>query len=375
MKLSNYNMKQFSNLPLKFMAFFAGSAVLLSCSGEPNTSHESPAKPIPVTVARPTGNSGKGQIEASGQVEAIRSANISTRVMGFITQLPVKVGDRVHSGQLLFTVSSTDIRAKQSQTEAMIAQSDAALQNARKDYDRYTALYQQQSASAKELDLVTLQYQSAKANAAAARAMRNEVKAQMTYTTVTAPFAGTITQKLTETGSMATPGMPILTIEQEGGFQVSASIPENQIKMIKLGDAATLSIGAANETIMGKVSQINPSSQYTGGQYLVKIAIPAAAAKLVYAGMYVQVHLEVPVKSVIQDADNAVMVPLQAIVNRDQLTGLYTVSAQQTALLRWVRLGANTGDQVEVLSGLAQDEPFVLTAEGKLYNGAPVKIK
>lgn len=368
-------MKQISNLPLMFTAFLAGSVLLLSCAGEPNTPAESKATPIPVTIARPVGNAGSGVIEASGQVEAIRSANISTRVMGYITQLPVKVGDRVRAGQLLFTVNSTDIQAKQSQTEAMITQADAALQNAQKDFDRYTALYQQQSASAKELDMVTLQYQSAKANAAAARAMRNEVRAQMTYTTVTAPFAGTITQKLAETGSMATPGMPVLTIEQEGGLQVSASVPENQITRVKLGDVATLSVGSANETIAGKVTQINPSSQFTGGQYLVKIGIPAEAAKKLYAGMYVQVQLAAPAKVAAPNTSHTVMVPLQAIVNRDQLTGLYTISAQQTAMLRWVRLGATTGDQVEVLSGLAQDEPFVLSAEGKLYNGAPVKIK
>jgi RND family efflux transporter MFP subunit len=375
MTLSNYSMKQISNLPLKFTAFLAGSVLLLSCSGEPKTPDEAKEAPIPVIITRPMGNTGNGLIEASGQVEAIRSANISTRVMGYITQLPVKVGDRVRAGQLLFTVNSADIQAKQSQTEAMIAQADAALQNARKDYDRYTALYQQQSASAKELDMVTLQYQSAKANAAAARAMRKEVSSQLTYTSVTAPFAGTITQKLAETGSMATPGMPVLTIEQEGGLQVSASVPENQIKSVKLGDAATLSVGSANETITGKVTQINPSSQFTGGQYLVKIGIPAEAAKKLYAGMYVQVQLADQLKTPATNTSRAVMVPVKAIVNRDQLTGLYTVSAQQTALLRWVRLGATTGDQVEVLSGLAQDEPFVLSAEGKLYNGAPVKIK
>lgn len=368
-------MKQISHLSLKFMAFLAGSVLLFSCSGEPDAPAESKATPITVTLARPSGYAGGGTIEASGQVEAIRSANISTRVMGYITQLPVKVGDRVRAGQVLFTVNSEDIQAKQSQTEAMIAQADAALRNAQKDYDRYTALYQQQSASAKELDMVTLQYQSAKANAAAARAMRKEVSALLAYTTVTAPFAGTITQKLAEAGSMATPGMPVLTIEQEGGLQVSASVPESQIARIKLGDAATLSVGAANETITGKITQINPSSQFTGGQYLVKIGIPAGVAKKLYAGMYVQVHLATSVKAAASNDATGVMVPVQAIVNRDQLTGLYTVSAQQTALLRWVRLGATSGDQVEVISGLARDEPFVLAAEGKLYNGAPVKIK
>jgi hypothetical protein len=70
-----------------------------------------------------------------------------------------------------------------------------------------------------------------------------------------------------------------------------------------------------------------------------------------------------------------VIVPVSAIVERDQLSGLYTISENQTALLRWVRLGKNHGDQVEVLSGLGDNEKFILTAEGKLYNGVPVVIR
>jgi len=68
------------------------------------------------------------------------------------------------------------------------------------------------------------------------------------------------------------------------------------------------------------------------------------------------------------------MIPLAAIINREELTGVYTVSANNTALLRWLRLGKTYGDKVEVISGLSKDEQFVLSAEGKLYNGVSVKV-
>ena len=67
------------------------------------------------------------------------------------------------------------------------------------------------------------------------------------------------------------------------------------------------------------------------------------------------------------------MVPVSAIFYKDELTGLYTVSANHTALLRWVRLGKQMGNDVEVLSGLSKDEPFILSANGKLADGVPVK--
>lgn len=365
-----YSKLSFATVAITLAVFLA------SCSNKDTKLQEQQDTPILVQVAAPGGSSASGMIEASGQVESIRSANISTRVMGYITQIKVNVGDKVSAGQLLFSVSSNDISAKRTQTDAMITQADAAMQSAKKDFDRYTALYKQQSASAKELDAITLQYQSAKANADAARAMRNEVSAQLAYTTVVAPFAGTVTQKLAEAGSMASPGMPILTIEQAGGLQVSASVPENQIASVKLGDEAMMSIESAGKQISGKVTQINPSSQFTGGQYIIKLSVPSSESKQLYAGMYV--HVQIPIKNnmVTATADSgAVLIPVSAIINRDQLTGVYTLSTQNTALLRWIRLGSTMGDQVEVLSGLSKNESFIVSADGKLYNGAPVKIK
>lgn len=356
----------------------AGMFMLTSCSSRKSEPTDKKETPVIVELATAAGTSSTpGLIEASGQVEASHAANISTRVMGYITRMTVKAGDHVQGGQILFTVSSNDIIAKRAQTDAMIAQAEAAQKNAQKDLDRYTVLYKQQSASAKELEQVSLQYQSAKANADAAKQMRNEVSAQLAYTTVTAPFSGVVTQKLADAGSMANPGMPVLTIEQVGNLQVSASIPENLIANLKTGDEAVMLIESASKTIHGKIIQVNPSSQFTGGQYIVKISIPANDSKTLYAGMYVHVQIVVKEHAIITTIQNdgKIFIPLKAIINRDQLAGVYTVSSQNTAMLRWLRLGSTSGDQVEVLSGLAANEPFILSAQGTIYNGTPVTIK
>ena len=115
--------------------------------------------------------------------------------MGYITKLTVQVGDHVHKGQLIATISNNDIVAKRAQAEAMISEAEAALKNAQKDYDRFSALYKEQSASAKELDNVTLQYNSAQSRVESAKQMRNEINAMLAYTQLTAPFAGIVTQK------------------------------------------------------------------------------------------------------------------------------------------------------------------------------------
>ncbi|MFN8243071.1 MAG: efflux RND transporter periplasmic adaptor subunit [Ferruginibacter sp.] len=348
---------------------------ITGCSGDKQEAADNKnEKPVPVVVATAGASDFSAGIDVSGRVEAIQSANISTRVMGYITRVLVNTGDPVRQGQLLFTVNSTDILAKRAQTEAMIAQANAALANAQKDYDRFSVLYKQQSATAKELENVSLQYKAAQSGLNAARQMRNEVNAQLSYTNVTAPFSGVVTQKLQDAGSMATPGMPVLVLEQGGSLQVSASVSESQIAALHQGDEALLNIKSAGKVISGKITRISASSQATGGQYIIKISIPDADKKDLYSGMYVNVNIPVKNKPVPAAADNGVMVPLESIVNNNQLTGIYTVSSNNRAVLRWLRLGKQSGDKVEVLAGLGRNEAFIVKAGGRLYNGAPVSI-
>jgi len=365
----------FSKNTLQFITLSV-LVTLSSCSSKDNTDAiGNKDMPISVTVATPS--SGEEQnLNISGRIEAAQSANISTRVMGYITMLKVKAGDHVSKGELLASISNQDILAKRAQADAMIAQATAALKNAQKDYDRFNILFNQQSATAKELDNVTLQLASAKSSLEAAKQMRNEINAQLNYTNLTAPFSGIVTQKLADAGSMANPGMPLLTIEQVGSYQVSAAVPENTINQIHLGADAILSVSALGKTINGKVAQINQSSQFSGGQYIIKINIADNDKKGLYAGMYVNVTI--PLKQAVANPDKentAVLVPAASIENKDQLTGLYTISSNNTALLRWVRLGKTYGDKVEVLSGLAKNEQYIVSADGNLYNGAPIKIK
>ncbi len=349
--------------------FIPGLFLLAACSGGNGPqANENSSTPVNVTIATPSGNSPEG-ISASGQVEAEQTAAISTRIMGAITRIYVKPGDKVAKGQTLVTISSQDLFARKAQADAMIAAAEADLANAHKDYDRFTHLYNRQSATASEMDNATLRYKASKSKLDAAQQLRNEVDASINYTRLVAPFSGTVTQKAADEGSMAIPGMLLLSIEQSGQLQVSAAVSESDISRIKLNDKATIAIKATGSNIAGSVAQISPSSVATGGQYVVKISIPASAQKDLYAGMYVNVVIGQGAAPV----NEAVLIPVSALVQNDQFTGLYTMSSAHTALLRWVRTGRLYGDRIEVLSGLGRDEPFILNAEGKLYNGVPVR--
>jgi multidrug efflux pump subunit AcrA (membrane-fusion protein) len=160
-------------------------------------------------------------------------------------------------------------------------------------------------------------------------------------------------------------------VESPGGFEVVAKVAENNISGITVGTKAQILVKALDTTVTGKVTELSASAQNTGGQYLMKVELDKTDAKIL-SGMYATVRLET------ENADNGktlVTVPSKALVQKGQLSGIYTLGQDNVALLRWLRLGETYGDEVEVLSGLSKGETYIVSAEGKLYNGAKVTIQ
>ena len=200
--------------------------------------------------------------------------------------------------------------------------------------------------------------------------MKNEINAQFAYANITAPFSGIITSKNIKSGDMANPGMPLLSMETPKEFEVMAMVPETEISQIKTGTSVNVLVKSIDKTIKGKVTEVSTSAKNTGGQYLVKVDLEKTDANIL-SGMFTTVQF--PVSRNVKSA--MVLIPTDAIVKNGQLSGVYTVSQSNTALLRWLRLGRTYGDKVEVLSGLSASESYIISAEGKLFNGAKISIQ
>lgn len=325
---------------------------------------------IAVSVQTVSDNTNSPFLTSSGKVQATNSAQLSTRMMGFVTNVPVNVGDKVRKGQLLVAINNTDLQAKRAQVNAGITEVTAAFNNAEKDFKRFQNLFADNSASQKELDDMTAQFNMAKARLEGAKQMKNEINAQFAYSNITAPFSGVVTSKNVKKGDMANPGQPLVSIESPGNFEVIAMVPETEISQIKENTKVTVTVKSMNETVAGIVTEVSPSAQQTGGQYLVKIRLNKTDVN-VRSGMFATVAFPVEKKSTTQ----TILIPTEALVTQGQLSGVYTVSQSNTALLRWLRLGKTMGDQVEVLSGLQAEEQFITNANGKLYNGAKISIQ
>ncbi len=357
-----------------YTTFILGAIALQSCSSDKEKSVGLNEKPISVTVNKSGVSNDVSQATASGKLVAKNIVNVSTRMMGYITGMRVEVGQNVSAGQLLVSINSTDIQAKGGQANAQISQAKVNYNIAKKDYERFSNLYKTQSASQKELDDMKARYEMARAGLEAANQMKNEVNAQYRYTNITAPISGIITAKYAEQGDMASPGMPLLTIESPSSLQAQVLVSEQNITQITNGMPVQVTLKSLNKTVSGTVSEISKSAANTGGQYMVKINIANSSDLL--PGMFANVKF--PIKNsgkINQNFQESVSVPKPALVENGQLTGVYVVSSQNTAVLRWVKVGKNFGDQVEILSGLQPNETYILTSNGRLFNGAKVQLK
>ncbi len=351
------------------IGLLALSLLVIGCGTDDKKTIANNETAVGVSVSSVSTDSNNPFVTASGKVEAAKSTNISTRMMGYVDKIYVKVGDKVRSGQLLISVNNADVAAKLAQVNAGITEAQAAFDNAQKDYTRYTSLYKENSASQKELDDMTSRFKMARARLEAARQMKNEVNAQLSYANIRAPFNGVVTNKFINTGDMANPGMPLLEVESPGTYQVLAMVPESEILDIQKNNKVDVQLKTLDKIVGGEITEISTSARNTGGQYMVKVLLDASDANIL-SGMYATVQFPVA-----QEASKAIMIPNDALVHRGQLTGIYTVSQNNTAVLRWVRLGRTFGEKVEVLSGLSADEEYIIKAEGKLYNGVKVSVQ
>ena len=352
-------------------AFIALSIIMTNCGSKDKTALQNNTAPISVVVSAVQSNENNQFLTASGKIEATNSANLSTRMMGSVNKVYVNVGDKVRKGQLLISINNADLQAKRGQINANITEATAAYTNAEKDYDRFKSLFAENSASQKEMDDITAHYEMAKARLEGANQMKNEINSQFAYSNITAPFSGVVTNKFIEAGDMANPGMPLIAIETPGKFEVTAMVPENDISQIKSGTNVNVIVKSLYQTLKGKVTEVSTSAKNTGGQYLVKVQLERTDAKIL-SGMFTTVQFPIENKT---DKVSTILIPKSAIVTHGGLKGVYTISEQNTALLRWLRLGKTYRDQIEVLSGLSAGEQYISSANGKLENGVKISVQ
>lgn len=301
-----------------------------------------------ITVA---GQTSQRQVEVAGAVEAVQRATIAAKISGVIEELPVALGTVVKKGALLAKISAGEITARLSQAETQLAQ-------AQRNFEREKRLLEKDASTRETVKSLEDAYRVAEAGASEARAMRN-------YAMISAPFGGIITQKMINTGDLATPGTPLLVLENTEQLQVVAAAPEGMALKIKQGDTLPVSVPAAEFSQTGTVTEISPSSDTSSRTAQLKLRIEGDAS--LRPGQYARVALPGGA------AVNTFLVPETALFRFGQMERLFVVQ-ENTAHLRLVRSGEHRDGQVEILAGLNGGEQVVAQGGERLVDGQPVRI-
>lgn len=310
-----------------------------------------PQKVIQATVIEATSAPVPIRVEVTGQVAPIFQATLSSRIQGTIDRLLVRDGTRVSKGQLLIQLDSRDLQAE-------LARMNAEVDNAKAHLDRMSQLYTQDAVSKQEMENATRGYRVAEAS-------RKSVEAQLSYTTVRAPFDGVITEKHVEAGELASPGQPLLKLEDPWRLRLEATVAEGDLKALSRGDQIPVLIDAfGTQALIGTLTHVLPAGDPRTHTFMVKLELPKTAG--LKAGMFGRFPLD-------KGMTQTILVPSIAVVERGELTSLFAVGEDRIARLRWVKVGRRFEKQVEILSGLNEGER-ILTDGSRGVDGAVVQV-
>jgi len=303
----------------------------------------------------------------SGNLEGIRRVTLSSKIMGPIMDMPVTEGSLVSRGQVLVRIKSDDLSAKRAQVQANLVEAQAALHNIEVNYQRVKSLYDNKTATQKEMDDVEMAYRMAQARVSAVEEMEKEIADVEAFGDLISPIQGTVVRKLLEPGDMAVPGMPILVIEDLGRMRAAIQVPESEIGFFKKGRKVKVRVGAVeNKPLSGTVDEVNPGGNPMSRQFDVKVLLDSPDSDL-RSGLYAQVILN-------EGTESNVMIDESMIHQRGQLDGIYVASKNSEALLRWIKTGRREDNRVEVLAGLVPGEQLIVESDGRLYDGCKIEV-
>ncbi|MCA6574015.1 MAG: efflux RND transporter periplasmic adaptor subunit [Pseudanabaena sp. M57BS1SP1A06MG] len=389
-----------------------GTWAILQMNRSPHSLETTTAQAIAVSTMTLKSQSITNTLELSGSIRPVEQATLSTRVMGRITALSLESGDRFRKGDVLASIDVMDINAQTGQAQLGVAQAQAevfrsqaslnqlesqkleaqsALRLAQVTQSRMSRLQAEGAVSQSVLDDANTALEQARARvaqseagirqsqaaidqtqAAVSRAELSVISSDISasYGTIIAPFDGVVVQKMAYEGEMAAPGTPLLKVENPNKLELEISVPEENLRLVRVGQSVKVQFDAVNQTINGTIQQIVPAANAQSRSFLVKI--PLNNSSKLISGMFGRIALPLGANK------ETLLVPTKALIQRGQLQGVYVVESTEEkaiAVLRWVKTGKPQNEQIEIVSGLKTGDRIITSNIVQLSDGQPVAVR
>lgn len=381
------------------------SSSITSCARNGGAETSAPDVPVvpAVKVARADLSNG---LVLTAEFIPFQEIDVMAKVSGYIREINVDIGDRVHQGQHLATLEIPEMQDDLAKAAAATDEADAELATARDEQRRAESAHgiahlsysrildvskrepglvpQEDVDEANSRDLVAeAQVSAAKSRIAAAeqhirvaQAEQARLKTMFQYAIITAPFTGVITKRYANTGSLIQAGtssqtqaMPVVRLAENGLLRLDLPVPESDVPLVRLGEQVDVKVSALHRTFPGKVARFADEVDESTRTMKTEVDVPNPDLVLV-PGMYAEVDL------ITDQRKNVIAVPVEAVEGAGDSATVYTVQPSGAIRIVPVRLGIQTARQVEVRSGaLSEGDTVIIGSRAGLKAGIKVQPK
>lgn len=349
------------------------------------TRKEAPQEEITTVSAIPVSQSNVEIYgEYVGHIRAQQFVEVHARVEGYLERMLFAEGTYVKKGQVLFVIDPRQYRAKVDKASAQLKKDEAQARKAQHDLERIRPLYKQNAASQLDLDNAVAAYESAKASVAMSKADLSQAQLELEYTVVRAPISGNIGERFVDLGTLVGTGgkSQLATVVKSDTVLVDFSMTaldylKSKERNVNLGQQVAnrswqpyITITLADNSqypYKGLVDFADPQVDSQTGTFSVRAEMPNPQHVLL-PGQFTKVRLLLDVR------ENAVTVPMKAVILEKGGAYIYVVRKNNTVEKRFIELGPEQGNQVVVERGLVAGEQIVTEGYHKLQPGMKVKI-
>jgi len=326
---------------------------------------------MPVSVIHPQSGTAQLSVKIPANLQGYTEAPIYARTNGYIKRWLVDIGAHVTQGQLLAEIETPELDQQLRQAEASQAQIQANLDLARITAARYEGLLNVDGVSKQEVDQTHGALQANEANLKAALATVNQLKEMQSFEKVTAPFAGTITGRYIDTGSLISAGTNTMLFRliEISTLRVYANVPEAYSSDIRPGILADVEVPeVAGKKFPGKVVRIAGAVDPTTRTMLTEVYVPNPTEVLI-PGEFGEVTFH------LRSSRRTVVIPSNTLLFRAQGPQVALVQGDSKVHLQNIQLGRDLGNSLEVLAGLQAQDSVIANPSDAITEGALVEVQ
>lgn len=343
------------------------AALMLSCGNHEAETVKPDRSPVSASLVKVEVDSEARPIEVTGFVMPDRETFLSSRAMGPVVAVHIAAGDRVNDGDTLLEIQQDLSHGQLAQAQGAKAQAEAALSLAKRNYERFQKLFEKESCSELELDMARMQFEQAKGAVEQASGAVSAAGSVADESLVKAPFDAVVVEKMVNLGDLCAPGRPLVRLQSMTGRKIWLTVRESDVGFVRIGQELPITIDSKPELgeLTGRVTEIVPAADMATHTFMVKVDLDADQLMSGISGRGV-----IP-----GDRRQHLYVPVSAVYQAGGLSLVTVVDAQNLARTRAVTLGKESGDKVEVLTGLTGGDRVVRELKAPISDGTQIQAR